>query len=75
MEKVRDYVGQIFLGLADIAVEEPGRSFQSLAAEHATLGGINEQVLSYLVQHRVFESVNEALDAVLERFRSKSQEH
>jgi pyrroline-5-carboxylate reductase len=38
------------LGLTASAVDAPERSFQSLAANHATAGGINEQFLRYLIE-------------------------
>jgi pyrroline-5-carboxylate reductase len=63
----RNYIARIFSGLASTALEMPERSFQSLAADHATRGGINEQVLAHLTQHGVFESFSNALDAVMQR--------
>ena len=71
--KASDYVARIFSGLADTAVEMPEGSFQSLAADHATPGGINEQVLTHLVERGTFEAVSEALDAVMVRLRGASQ--
>jgi pyrroline-5-carboxylate reductase len=72
--KARDYVARVFRGLVNAAVDAPERSLKSFADEHATRGGINEQVLTYLVQHDVFEYVSEALDAVLHRVSSGSPE-
>jgi pyrroline-5-carboxylate reductase len=71
--KARDYVARIFRGLVDAAVYAPERSLKSLADEHATRGGINEQVLTYLVEHDVFEHLSQALDSVLHRIISASQ--
>jgi pyrroline-5-carboxylate reductase len=68
----RDYVARLFLGVTTGAVEAPERSFQSLAATHATAGGINEQVLKHLVEHGLLTRVSEALDAVLRRIRAES---
>ena len=72
-EKARDYIARIYSGLADIAIEQPQRDFQSLAADHATAGGTNEQVLNDLVRHGVFESFSQALDGVMRRVTADSR--
>src|ERR1700722_10629451 len=71
--RARDYVARIFRGLVDEAVDSPQRSLKSFADEHSTRGGINEQVLAYLVERDVFENISEALDTVLNRIISASQ--
>jgi pyrroline-5-carboxylate reductase len=71
--QARDYVTQIFSGLTDTAREAPERDFQTLAREHATKGGTNEQVLASLNQHGVFEHFSDALDAILRRVTATSQ--
>ena len=71
--KAREYVAAMYAGLAGTAVEAPERSFQSLAADHATRGGINEQVLNYLVEHGVFQTFSEVLDAVMRRVSAASR--
>ena len=65
--KARDYIARMFWGLTATAIDEPERSFRSLAGSHATAGGINEQFLSYLIEHGLLTNVSEALDAVLSR--------
>jgi pyrroline-5-carboxylate reductase len=70
--RARDYIARLFLGVTTGAVEAPKRSFQSLAASHATAGGINEQFLKHLVEHGLLTSVSEALDAVLHRIGAES---
>jgi len=70
--QARDYIARLFLGVTTGAVEAPQRSFQSLAATHATAGGINEQFLKHLVEHGVLTSVSEALDAVRHRIGVES---
>ncbi len=72
-DKARDYVGRMFSGLACTAVNAPERSFEALATDHATRGGLNEQVLAHLVSRRVFETVSDGLDAVMQRVTSGSQ--
>lgn len=71
--QAHSYVTQIFSGLTKTALDVPERDFQTLAAEHATKGGTNEQVLASLNQHRVFEHFSEALDAILRRVTGASQ--
>ncbi len=70
--QARDYIAQIFCELGNTAVGSPKRSFQSLAGDHATPGGINEQVLTHLVKHGVFESLSDSLDVVINRITSAS---
>ncbi len=65
--KARRYVAAIYQGLARTAVMEPDHSFAALAGEHATRGGLNEQILAYLTDRQVFASLSEGLDAVLHR--------
>ncbi|SPE36332.1 NADP oxidoreductase coenzyme F420-dependent [Candidatus Sulfopaludibacter sp. SbA3] len=63
----RDYIARILSGLAHATAEAPERSFPSLAADHATRGGTNQQVLTSLREHGVFDHLSEALDAVMRR--------
>jgi pyrroline-5-carboxylate reductase len=65
--QAREYVAQLFAGLADTAVEARRRSFPELAADHATRGGTNEQVFAHMSDHGVFETFSEALDGILRR--------
>ena len=55
------------------AFEASERNFQSLAATHATVGGINEQFLKNLVEDGLLTRVSEGLDAVLHRITVKSE--
>jgi pyrroline-5-carboxylate reductase len=71
--QARDYIARLFFGVTTGAVEAPERSFQSLAATHATAGGTNEQFLKHLVEHGLLTGVSEALDAVRHRIGAKSQ--
>jgi pyrroline-5-carboxylate reductase len=65
--QARDYIARLFFGVTTGAVEASECSFQSLAANHATVGGINEQFLKHMVEHGLLMRVSEALDAVLLR--------
>jgi len=68
--KARDYVARMFLGVTSAALDAPQRTFQSLASDHATGGGINEQFLKNMVEHGLLEDVSYGLDAVLQRIRA-----
>ncbi len=63
----RGYVAQIFSGMAQTAVEAPDKSFPELAAEHATKGGTNEQLLGDMRKAGACEAFSEALDRVMLR--------
>lgn len=69
--QARDYVARLFLGVTTGAVEAPDRSFQSLSANHATTGGINEQFLKYMVERGLLTRVSEGLDEILHRISAK----
>jgi pyrroline-5-carboxylate reductase len=72
--QARDFVARIFSELADVVVEAPGRSFESLAADYATRGGTNEQILMHLTERRVFETLTEGLDAVMRRISETAKD-
>ena len=66
-QQAREYIAQIYAGLAETAAEATDRGFQALAADHATRGGTNEQVLQYMTSHGAFDRFREALDGILRR--------
>ena len=72
-EKSRDYVAHLYAGMSDTTLREPGRSLRELAADHATRGGTNEQVLKHLTDHHVFDAYSDALDAILVRVTAASK--
>lgn len=63
----RAYVGELIRGLSDALAAEPGRGLAALADDHATPGGLNQQVRTYLRDHGVHELLGTALDDVAER--------
>ncbi len=69
--QARDYISRLYAGLSDTSLEEPARSFQQLAADHATRGGTNEQVLTQLTAHGTFEKFSESLDGIMRRVTAK----
>jgi len=69
-EAARTYVATVFQGLANIAANQKEHSFAALAAEFATRGGINEQVIGHLKERGALASLSKALDAVLQRMKA-----
>lgn len=69
--KAREYLGRVFLGVTTTAVDPAPRTFQSLAANHATAGGINEQFLKHMIEHGFLTSASEGLDAILHRISTE----
>ena len=63
------YVASVFAGLAD-TLRDSADDFDSLARDHATPGGLNEQFSTALREAGTFETVGRSLDAVLERLRA-----
>jgi pyrroline-5-carboxylate reductase len=55
-----------------MAVSQPQHSFAALAAEFATGGGTNEQVLAHLTSMGALAAVSDALNAVLQRMKAAS---
>jgi len=70
----RDYVGRMVFGLTTGAADAPERSFQSLASQHATAGGINERFLKHMVERGLLADISSGLDVILQRIRSASSE-
>jgi pyrroline-5-carboxylate reductase len=62
------YVAATFAGLAEAT--RSGESFERLARDHATAGGINEQFANDLEQAGIFDAVSRSLQRVLDRLRA-----
>jgi pyrroline-5-carboxylate reductase len=62
------YVAAMFAGLAEAT--RSGESFEQLAREHATPGGINEQFRNELEQGGTFEHVSLGLQRILDRLNA-----
>lgn len=65
--QAREYIAQLFAGLAGTGLQHSERTAAELAAAHATPGGLNEQFLRHLIREGVFETMAEGLDAVHRR--------
>jgi pyrroline-5-carboxylate reductase len=66
-ELAADYTAAIFEAITGGAMSGGPERFGHLAAEAATPGGLNEQVLAMIRQGGTFGHIREALDAVLVR--------
>jgi len=63
----RAYVGELLRGLSDALSAEPDRELGALADDHATPGGLNQQVREHVRAAGTHAVVETALDAVLAR--------
>ena len=63
----RDYVARMLPSLTREVAEAPTQSLRSMARQHATAGGLNEQLLTYLEVKGVFEALSHGLDEVMKR--------
>lgn len=61
------YVRELIRGLSDALAEEPDRELALVAGDHATPGGLNEQVRTHVRSGGVHELVVDALDGVARR--------
>jgi pyrroline-5-carboxylate reductase len=66
------YVRELIRGLSDALAEEPDRELALLASDHATPGGLNEQVRTYVRGHGVHAVLATALDDVAARVAATS---
>ena len=73
-ENAYTYVGKLLQGLAGATATTPGGNFASLASEHQTPGGLNEQLLRLVTRDGVFTDLDRALDAVLKRIQDAGSE-
>ena len=64
------YVRELIRGLSDALGEEPDRELALLAGDHATPGGLNQQVREHVRDQGVHEVVRTALDDVARRVAS-----
>ena len=70
----RAYVGVLLRGLSDALTEEPDRELAALADDHATPGGLNQQVREDVRAAGTHGVVTTALDDVLARVRGARAE-
>ncbi len=67
------YVRELIRGLSDALADEPDRELALIASDHATPGGLNEQVRTDVRAHGVHEVVAAALDDVARRVAAPSR--
>ena len=68
-EKAHCFTAKMLAGLSSTATDETMASFEQLAAEHQTRGGINEQVFGDLTTGGLICELDQSLDGILERLR------
>lgn len=68
----RDYVSRLLPLLPEEVAHAPELDFRSMAAAHATQGGLNEQLLKHLETQGVFTTIHEGLDALMLRVAAAS---
>jgi pyrroline-5-carboxylate reductase len=69
----RRYVASLFEGLALSTQATPAPDFTALAIDHATKGGINEELAQRLTQSGAFAGLESGLDAILARIQAPLQ--
>ena len=67
------YVRELIRGLSNALAEEPDRELALMASDHATPGGLNEQVRTDVRAHGVHDIVATALDDVARRVAAPSR--
>ena len=70
--RARDYVSRMLPSLTEEVAHAPELDFRSMAAAHATPGGLNEQMLKHLETHGVFTTIHDGLDALMLRVAAAS---
>lgn len=69
----RDYVAQVLPALKESAAEAPLSSFREMASSHATVGGLNEQLLRHMEERKIFTALADGLDQVMLRVTAANQ--
>ncbi|WP_050604326.1 pyrroline-5-carboxylate reductase dimerization domain-containing protein [Ruegeria sp. 6PALISEP08] len=63
----RSYLSGVFAGLAQTAVENPGKSFDVLRSEHSTPAGLNAEVFEVFSEAGGTDALKAGLDSVMQR--------
>lgn len=71
-ERARMFVASMFHALADTGMRELDTDFGQLAVDHATPGGLNEQLLRELKSVGSFDAVKDGLALILKRMRGEA---
>jgi len=66
------YVGAMFHAVSDAGLSICGEGFESIATEHATPGGLNEQLLRELTNAGCYENVSKGLSLIFERISGRA---
>lgn len=71
-DRARLFVASMFQALADTGMQEVGTGFGQLAIEHATPGGLNEQLMRELEAMNCFQTLEDGLALILRRMRGEA---
>tara|TARA_B100001540_G_scaffold247908_1_gene223402 strand:- start:2893 stop:3546 length:654 start_codon:yes stop_codon:yes gene_type:complete len=71
-ERARMFVASMFHALADTGLRELDTDFAQLAIDHATPGGLNEQLMRELETAGCFDTVQDGLALILRRMRGEA---
>lgn len=71
-EAADSYVAAMFHSIADTGLTVRGEGFEEMAIDHATPGGLNEQMLRELTRVGCFDNVERGLSLILERLNGRA---
>ena len=71
-EAADSYVAAMFHSIADTGLKVRGEGFAEITADHATPGGLNEQMLRELTSAGSFDKVSRGLSLILERLNGRA---
>jgi pyrroline-5-carboxylate reductase len=71
-EDADSYVAAMFHSIADTGLAVRGEGFEQITDDHATPGGLNEQMFRELTHSGCFDNVSKGLSLILERLNGRA---
>ncbi len=71
-EAADSYVAAMFHSIADTGLKVRGEGFEEITSEHATPGGLNEQMLRELTHAGNYDNVSRGLSLIFERLNGRA---
>jgi pyrroline-5-carboxylate reductase len=71
-EDADSYVAAMFHSIADTGLKVRGEGFEEITIEHATPGGLNEQMLRELTRSGSYDNVSRGLSLIFERLNGRA---
>ncbi|NNE71775.1 MAG: hypothetical protein HKN29_15630 [Rhodothermales bacterium] len=71
-EAADSYVAAMFHSIADTGLQVRGEGFDEMAVDHATPGGLNEQMLRELTRAGCYDNVSRGLSLIFERLNGRA---